>query len=96
MAEGWDGSGVSGAQACHRPFTLGDSLSDAYKGDAEVGFATPLKKLHGIAGIFPNYIQIVASADAGIKTLADLKGSRASAFPWAHRSQAPSSTRARC
>ena len=59
-------------------FTLGDALSDAWKGDAEAGFPTPLKKLRGIAGIYPNYIQIVASADSGIKTLADLKGKRIS------------------
>jgi TRAP transporter TAXI family solute receptor len=59
-------------------FTLGDSLSDAWKGDTEAGFAAPLKKLRGIAGIYPNYIQIVASADSGIKTLADLKGKRVS------------------
>ena len=59
-------------------FTLGDSLSDAWKGEAEAGFATPLKKLRGIAGIYPNYIQIVASADSGIRTLADLKGKRIS------------------
>jgi TRAP transporter TAXI family solute receptor len=59
-------------------FTLGDSLSDAWKGDADAGFAKPLKKLRGIAGIYPNYIQIVASADSGIKTLADLKGKRIS------------------
>ncbi|HEX4233938.1 MAG TPA: TAXI family TRAP transporter solute-binding subunit [Caldimonas sp.] len=59
-------------------FTLGDSLSDAWKGDAEAGFPTPLKKLRGIAGIYPNYIQIVASADSGIKSLADLKGKRVS------------------
>lgn len=57
-------------------FTLGDSLSDAWKGEAEAGFKTPLKKLRGIAAIYPNYIQIVASADSGIKTLADLKGKR--------------------
>ena len=59
-------------------FTLGDALSDAWKGDAESGFATPLKKLRGMAGIYPNYIQIVASAESGIKTLADLKGRRIS------------------
>ncbi len=59
-------------------FTLGDSLSDAWKGDAEAGFKAPLKKLRGVAGIYPNYIQIVASADSGIKTLADLKGKRIS------------------
>jgi TRAP transporter TAXI family solute receptor len=54
-------------------FTLGDSLSDAWKGNEEAGFKAPLKKLRGIAAIYPNYIQIVARADAGIKTLADLK-----------------------
>jgi len=57
-------------------FTLGDSLSDAWKGNEEAGFKSPLKKLRGVAGIYSNYIQIVASADSGIKTLADLKGKR--------------------
>ena len=59
-------------------FTLGDSLSDAWKGDAEAGFKTPLNTLRGVAGIYPNYIQIVAAADSGVKTLADLKGKRIS------------------
>jgi TRAP transporter TAXI family solute receptor len=59
-------------------FTLGDTLSDAWKGNAEAGFKSPLKKLRGVAAIYPNYIQIVASADSGIKTLADLKGKRIS------------------
>jgi TRAP transporter TAXI family solute receptor len=57
-------------------FTLGDSLADAWKGDAEAGFKSPLKKLRSVAAIYPNYIQIVASADSGIKSLADLKGKR--------------------
>ncbi len=59
-------------------FTLGDALSDAWKGEVEAGFKAPLKKLRAVAGIYPNYIQIVASADSGIKTLADLKGKRIS------------------
>jgi hypothetical protein len=59
-------------------FTLGDALSDAWKGNAEAGFAQPLKKLRTMAGIYPNYIQIVASGESGIKTLADLKGKRIS------------------
>jgi len=59
-------------------FTLGDSLSDAWKGNEEAGFKTPLKKLRGIAAIYPNYIQIVARADSGIKTIADLKGKKIS------------------
>ena len=53
-------------------------MSDAWKGNEEAGFKTPLKKLRGIAAIYPNYIQIVARADAGIKTLADLKGKKIS------------------
>jgi TRAP transporter TAXI family solute receptor len=57
-------------------FTLGDSLSDAWKGNEEAGFKAPLRKLRTIAAIYPNYIQIVANADSGIKTLADLKGKR--------------------
>ena len=59
-------------------FTLGDSLSDAWRGNPDAGFKAPLKKLRTIAGIYPNYIQIVSSADSGIKTLADLKGKRIS------------------
>ena len=53
-------------------------LSDAWSGNKESGFATPLKKLRAVAGIYANYIQIVASAESGIKTLADLKGKRIS------------------
>src|SRR5947209_15499494 len=59
-------------------FSLGDSVSDAWKGNEEAGFKTPLKKLRGIAAIYPNYIQIVARADSGIKTVADLRGKRVS------------------
>ena len=59
-------------------FTLGDSLSDSWKGNEEAGFKTPLNRLRGVAAIYPNYVQIVARADAGIKTLADLKGKRIS------------------
>ncbi len=59
-------------------FTLGDSLAAAWKGDEEAGFKGPLKKLRGVTAIYPNYVQIVASKDSGIKTLADLKGKRLS------------------
>lgn len=59
-------------------FTLGDTLSEAWKGNAEVGFKAPLAKLRAIAAIYPNYIHFLASADAGIKSLADLKGKRVS------------------
>ncbi|MFL6819999.1 MAG: TAXI family TRAP transporter solute-binding subunit [Bradyrhizobium sp.] len=55
-------------------FTLGDSLKAAWEGDEEAGFKSKLDKLRAIGAIYPNYIQIVATADSGIKTLADLKG----------------------
>src|SRR5205814_5157703 len=55
-------------------FTLGDSLKAAWDGDAEAGFKNKLEKLRTIGAIYPNYIQIVATAESGIKTLADLKG----------------------
>ena len=57
---------------------LADSVSDAWKGEAEAGFPKKLDKLRGLSGTYSNYIQIVANADSGIKTLADLKGKRIS------------------
>lgn len=59
-------------------FSLADSVDDAWKGVADAGFKAPLTKLRAIAGTYPNYIQIVASAESGIKTLEDLKGKRIS------------------
>ncbi|MND91714.1 ABC transporter, phosphonate, periplasmic substrate-binding protein [compost metagenome] len=53
---------------------LGDSVADAKNGVADAGFNAPLTKLRAIAGAYPNYIQIVASKESGIKSLADLKG----------------------
>lgn len=59
-------------------FSLGDTLNEAWKGNEEVGFKTPLKKLRTLAAIYPNYIHFLASADSGIKSLADLKGKKVS------------------
>ena len=55
-------------------FTLGDSLKAAWEGDEEAGFKSGLDKLRTLGAIYPNYIQIVATSDSGIKTLGDLKG----------------------
>jgi TRAP transporter TAXI family solute receptor len=55
-------------------FALGDSVKLAWEGDAEAGFKSKLDKLRGLAAIYPNFIQIVASKESGIKSLADLKG----------------------
>lgn len=53
---------------------LGDAVKLAWDGNADAGFKAPLDKLRGIAAAYPNYIQIAASADSGVVTLADLAG----------------------
>ncbi|MEO8281057.1 MAG: TAXI family TRAP transporter solute-binding subunit [Ideonella sp.] len=53
---------------------LGDSVKAAWEGDAEVGFQKKLDKLRGVAAVYPNVIQIVASQASGVKTFGDLKG----------------------
>ena len=55
-------------------FALGDSVKSGWDGVEEAGFPGPLTDLRAIAAIYPNYVQIVASAESGIKTLEDLKG----------------------
>lgn len=59
-------------------FALGDSVADAWKGDEDAGFRAPRDRLRAIAGIYPNYIQIVASKASGINSLEDLRGKRIS------------------
>jgi TRAP transporter TAXI family solute receptor len=59
-------------------FTLGDSLALAIEGNTEAGFQGPLDKLRTVAAIYPNFVQIVASQESGINTLADLAGKRVS------------------
>src|SRR5262245_51336731 len=59
-------------------FTQGDALVFAWAGDADAGFSNKLDKLRGITAIYPNFVQIVATKQSGIKTLNDLKGKRLS------------------
>ena len=53
---------------------LGDSVKLAWDGNVDAGFKAPLDKLRGIAAVYPNYIQIVASKESGITDLAGFKG----------------------
>jgi len=55
-------------------FVLGDALKAAWEGDEDAGFKSKLDRLRTIGAIYPNYIQVVATADSGIRTLADLRG----------------------
>jgi TRAP transporter TAXI family solute receptor len=62
-------------------FSLGDTVTAAWRGNQEAGFPSPFAKLRGLAAIYRNYVQIVVSEASGIKTLADLKGKRVSVGP---------------
>lgn len=55
-------------------FALGDSVKSGWDGLQEAGFPQKLTEIRAIGAIYPNYVQIVASAESGIKTLEDLKG----------------------
>lgn len=53
---------------------LGDTVAAAWAGDEEAGFPAKLDQLRGIAAIYPNYIQIVASKESNITEFAQLEG----------------------
>lgn len=53
---------------------LGDTVAAAWAGDEEAGFPAKLDQLRGIAAIYPNYIQIVASKESEITEFAQLEG----------------------
>jgi TRAP transporter TAXI family solute receptor len=55
-------------------FSLADAVKLGWDGNTEAGFPAKLDKLRAVGAIYPNYIQIVASRDSGITSLADLKG----------------------
>ena len=63
------------------PFSLGDTVSAAWKGNPEAGFPAPLSHLRGVAAIYSNHVQIVASETSAAKALTDLKGKRVSVGP---------------
>lgn len=55
-------------------FALGDSVQAGWDGVEEAGFPQPLTELRAIAAIYPNYVQVVASAESGIETFEDIRG----------------------
>ncbi|RNF38915.1 TAXI family TRAP transporter solute-binding subunit [Planococcus salinus] len=55
-------------------FTMSDVVSQAVEG--EESFSEPTDKVNQIAALYPNYVQIVTTADSGIETFEDLRGKR--------------------
>ncbi|MGV9307550.1 TAXI family TRAP transporter solute-binding subunit [Nonomuraea sp. NPDC004354] len=56
-------------------FTLADSAADAVQGKGAFSAPQPIRAL---ARLYNNYTQVVASAESGVKSIADLKGKRVS------------------
>ncbi|WP_432357312.1 TAXI family TRAP transporter solute-binding subunit [Sporosarcina sp. UB5] len=55
-------------------FVMSDVLTEATEGIGN--FPEKVDKVQQIAALYPNYVQIVTTADSGIKTIEDLKGKR--------------------
>ncbi|WP_156288384.1 TAXI family TRAP transporter solute-binding subunit [Oceanobacillus salinisoli] len=55
-------------------FAMSDVVSQAVEGT--VSFDEPIEKVNQIAALYPNYVQIVTTADSGIETIEDLVGKR--------------------
>ncbi|WP_252502268.1 TAXI family TRAP transporter solute-binding subunit [Sporosarcina sp. Marseille-Q4943] len=55
-------------------FVMSDVLTEAAEGIGN--FPEKVDKVQQIAALYPNYVQIVTTADSGIKTIEDLKGKR--------------------
>jgi TRAP transporter TAXI family solute receptor len=55
-------------------FVMSDVLTEAVEGIGN--FPEKVDEVQQIAALYPNYVQIVTTADSGIKTIEDLKGKR--------------------
>jgi uncharacterized protein len=82
-----------------------------HAGKADMGFGNSISTVDGVAGrapfdekttnvcnvatLYPQYFQIVANADSGIKSLADLKGKGLAVQPRATRPSSSASRRSR-
>lgn len=57
-------------------FVQADTLAWAWEGNEDAGFTRRHDKLRAIAALYPNLVQVVATKDAGVRSLQDLKGKR--------------------
>lgn len=57
-------------------FSMGDAAADAYEGIDSFEKQGAQENIRTVASLYTNYMQIVATAGSGIKTIEDLKGKR--------------------
>lgn len=55
-------------------FVMSDVLTEAVDGTGN--FSEPVDQVQQVAALYPNFVQIVTTADSGIETVDDLKGKR--------------------
>jgi TRAP transporter TAXI family solute receptor len=71
------GAGIANVKAVEggkADLGFGNSISTVDGVAGRAPFDTPTKNVCNVASLYPQYLQVVANADAGIKSLADLKG----------------------
>jgi TRAP transporter TAXI family solute receptor len=71
------GAGIANVKAVEggkAEMGFGNSISTVDGVAGRAPFDTPTKNVCNVASLYPQYFQVVANADAGIKSLADLKG----------------------
>lgn len=57
-------------------FSMGDAAADAYEGIDSFEEQGAQENIRSLASLYPNYLQIVATAESGIETVEDLTGMR--------------------
>ncbi|AKL93891.1 TRAP transporter solute receptor, TAXI family [Clostridium aceticum] len=56
--------------------TMADAVLQAYQGFGAFDGETPKEDLRGLMSLYPNYVQLVTTANSGINTFDDLRGKR--------------------
>jgi hypothetical protein len=54
--------------------TMADAVAQAYEGSGAFDGEEPKENLTGLAALYPNFVQVVTTADTGIETIEDLEG----------------------
>jgi uncharacterized protein len=54
--------------------TMSDAVSQAYEGTGPFEDEEPNEGLRGMTSLYPNYVQLVTTADSGIESVEDLEG----------------------
>ncbi|OIJ08175.1 C4-dicarboxylate ABC transporter substrate-binding protein [Anaerobacillus arseniciselenatis] len=56
--------------------TMADTVLQAYEGSGAFDGETPKSDLRGLTALYPNFVQLVTTADTGINSVEDLRGKR--------------------